>query len=547
MSFRKQAETIVQTLSLKEKVGQLFMLAYPGKDPEEVKSIIEKYHIGGFYVTQDNAETFEEMQQLSKTLQGYSNSGSTQIPLLVASDQEGAWGVLVPESITGPGNLALGATGDESLAEGMYRIFGEEMQSAGFNTLLSPCSDINLSPDTPIIGPRSFGEDPEQVGKFVAAAVRGAKKTGVVTTAKHFPGHGDTVGDTHREIPHIDKSLEVLLENELKPFQAAIDAGVDMVMTAHILFPQVDSQFPATFSKTILQDVLRDRLGFEGIILTDSMNMGAVRKNFTPAESAVMALKAGVEMIMVCEEHYEHSNDYLEKQISMLEGVIEAIQKGDVSEDHVDQVLTKVIAFKLEKFGNKEPSTVLTVEEKEAMANKAAQQALTVVSNKANKWPLKANQPLVCVNATPRKAYQRLMNPRGIGPNQATPAFDSFEMELRQLRNDVTFLAHESVETTEKPLSVAKTIVVVTEDYPLPGEDFQKDEQIQMVQNLLEQYGDKVVVLGLRSAYEVKDFLNASTYVSSFSSRTCSAKAAAQALAGQVEALGQSPVSLPTA
>lgn len=201
--------------------------------------MIAEYNLGGCYLSQDNAETFEEAHALNQGLDALLEQHD-RLPLLLGVDQEGAWGVLVGESTTGPGNLALGVAEDVGGTANMYRVYGEEMRSAGFNCILGPCCDVNLNPASPIIDTRSFGDVPSKVSAHSAAAVKGLHQGDIVACAKHFPGHGDTHGDTHREIPRVDKSYDELKANDLAPFQAAIDAGVDLIMTSHILYPQLD-------------------------------------------------------------------------------------------------------------------------------------------------------------------------------------------------------------------------------------------------------------------------------------------------------------------
>ena len=279
----EEIQDIISHMTVEQKVGQLFLVAYPGKDPSKMIPLAERFGICGCYISQDNAETFEEAIRASETLQTIAattcNSQMISLPLILGVDQEGAWGVLVPHSVTGPGNIALGANVDKTMAREMYRVFGEEMLSVGFNTLLAPCTDVNTDPRSPIIGVRSFGESPVKVAELVALAVEGARKTGILTTLKHFPGHGGTSGDTHREIPRVDRSLSELLESDLLPFISGIVAGADVVMTSHTTYPQIDENNPATLSSVILQDLLRRRLKFDGVILSDSMNMGAIRRS----------------------------------------------------------------------------------------------------------------------------------------------------------------------------------------------------------------------------------------------------------------------------
>ena len=208
MKMDPKVASIISSWSLKEKVGQLFILAFPGKSAEQARTMIVEYNLGGCYLSQDNGDTFAEAQQLTREL---ASIGAEQgrLPLLLGVDQEGAWGVLA-----------------------MYKAMAEEMRLAGFNCILGPCCDVNFNPSSPIIDSRSFGDRPAKVALHAAAAVRGLHQGGICGSGKHFPGHGDTQGDTHREIPRVDKSLSELREQDLRPFQAAIDAGVDLIMTS---------------------------------------------------------------------------------------------------------------------------------------------------------------------------------------------------------------------------------------------------------------------------------------------------------------------------
>lgn len=527
---KEQIFDLINNMSLETKVGQLFLLAYPGKDPEVIRPLIEEYGICGCYISQDNADTFEEARESAALLQDMSLARAEQIPLMLGVDQEGAWGVLVPESHTGPGNLALGALADKKGVADMYGIFAKEMLSVGYNALLGPCADVNIDPLSPIIGTRSFGEYPDRVAKCVVEAVKGAGKEGILTTLKHFPGHGGTSGDTHREIPRVDKSLEQLSLEDLLPFAEGIREGADIVMTSHILYPQIDPQHPATLSRVILQDVLRGILKFDGVILSDSMNMGAIRKFYDPAHSTVMALKAGVDIVMLSEEHYDHSDNYLSKQLASLEQVKKAVQEGELSVKEVDDKLFRILNMKLNRMTVCNPILGdIEVEDISRIEYQAAEQSFVLF--RKNFWPLPEEGQIVCVNATPRQSYHNLMNSRGIGPNQEKPGFDSFKETLSALDSSIQFLSYEDLETgNNHMLNSAAAVIMVSEDYPLPGEDFEKKEQQALIKELAARYGDKMIILGLRSSYEMDLYPEDISYLCSYSSRECSARAMAEIL-----------------
>ncbi|MGH0053427.1 MAG: glycoside hydrolase family 3 protein [Sphaerochaetaceae bacterium] len=541
---REQIQVLIQSMTPAQKAGQLFLLAYPGKDPELIRPLLKKYGICGCYISQDNAQSFDEAESIATSLQQMSME-EQGIPLLLGVDQEGAWGVLLPESHPGPGNMALSAVGDPQAVSSMYEIIGTEMLSVGYNAVLGPCSDVNSNPLSPIIGTRSFGQYPNKVAEAVSMAVKGARKTGVLTCLKHFPGHGATSGDTHREIPFIDKSYEALSKSDLVPFKAGIDAGAEIIMTSHIRYPQIDNDSPATLSRRILQDILRDDLGFTGLILSDSMNMGAIRKTYDPAQSTLLALQAGVDIVMLSEEHYDfETGDYLDKQVRSLELVAEAIETGALDSTLVTEKLIRILDYKFNKMSLRTPRmSVQRYERYSLHEHNLAKRAVSLLQK--GLWPLPQRAGIVCINATPASSYHNMVNSRGIGPNQEIPAFDSFIEEI-QNSCKMRVLSHDQVARELELLESAPVLVVVTEDYPLPGEDFEKQAQQQLVQDLCNRYSEKLIIIGLRSPYELSLYPTQVTYLCSYSSRTCSAKAAAQVLLEGKEGIShiQLPVSV---
>ncbi len=530
---KEDLQEIVRNMSASQKAGQLFLLAYPGKDPTIIRPLMEQYGICGCYISQDNAHSFDEAESIAAALQSMSLS-LQDIPLILGVDQEGAWGVLIPESHPGPGNMALNAIEDSTKITQMYGIIGSEMLSVGYNTLLGPCADVNSDPNSPIIGTRSFGEFSDEVASAVVAALSGARKTGILTCLKHFPGHGATSYDTHREIPLVNKSYEELRESDLIPFKAGIDAGVELVMTSHIRFPKIDGDNPATLSKKILNDILRQDLGFQGLIISDSMNMGAIRKTYDPAESTLLAIQAGVDIVMLSEEHYDfEGGDYLQKQIDSIELVKQAIESKVLDPTLIDEKIFRILDYKFNHMKIRTPR----ISEQEYARNEKdtfdiAYGAIQVLQK--NFWPLPASGKIVCINATPCESYSNVVNSRGIGPNQAESAYETFVRQLRETHQIESFSHSEALRAIER-LASEDVLIVVTEDYPLPGEDFKKDKQQKLVKLLCEKYPEKAIVVGLRSPYELASYPLEMTYVCAFSSRTCSAQAAAKLLSDAKE------------
>lgn len=536
MSYLKKIEQLIPTLTVEEKVGQLFVLAFAGQDSEYALDLVKNMHVGGFYITDDNANTLKEASILSEQLQKQAALRACDVPLLLAVDQEGAWGILTKETDLGPGNLALGVANDTKLTEKMYQIFAEQMQAIGYNTLLSPCADVNSNPKNPIIGQRSFGEKPKHVAQHVAAAVKGIHRTGNIACAKHFPGHGDTATDSHQSLPEVSKNTTQLISEDLPPFITAIENDVGIIMTAHINYPAIDDQYPATLSKKILTELLKEKLGFKGLIITDSMNMWAMRKNYSPSEAAILALKAGAHLIMLSEEHYENgATPYKQIQKETINGVVAAVHSGELSLTQLDEILKHVLFFKYQQINDVALVHETSNNHSKETAEEAARQAIRVLRNNEKLWPLGQSEFYLTCAVNPA-SYENLVNSRGIGPNDAIPASQVFYQQLQQSKAKVTYLAYEQFSQVLKgneTLDVQRPIVVLTEDYPLPGENFPQQEQLQRIEQTQQLFADKLMILALRSDYELTELSqkNAiSTYICAYSSRSVSAKELAKQL-----------------
>ena len=254
-------ESTIQSMTTAEKVGQMFMLAFAADQLEEARILMEEHFVGGAYIGDDNVPTAAAALDLCNSLQSYAGNTRLGIPLLLGADQEGTWSVMTAESAMGPGNMAIGATGDPRQAYEMYKVIAKETSAVGLNTVLGPAADCNSNPHNSIIEMRSFGEKPELVAAMTRAAVRGLQDNGSVATLKHFPGHGDTQLDSHRGLPTVERTRDELFRIDLLPFAEGIKAGAKIVMTAHIIFTALDPERPATLSPIILGDVLARRIG----------------------------------------------------------------------------------------------------------------------------------------------------------------------------------------------------------------------------------------------------------------------------------------------
>jgi len=540
-------DTTIAGMTVAEKVGQMFMLAFAGRQMDEARILMQEHKVGGAYISDDNVPTAAAATQLCNTLQSFAAETRLGIPLLLGADQEGTWSVMTAESAMGPGNMALGATGDPECAYAMYGVIAREASAVGLNVVLGPAADCNSNPHNSIIGMRAFGEQPALVAGMTAAALRGLQEHGSIGALKHFPGHGDTTVDSHRGLPTVSRSREELRRIDLQPFAAGIAAGAKIVMTSHIIFSAFDRERPATLSPIILGDLLRGELGFDGVILSDSMNMHSMKRNYAPADAVIRGFQAGVDLMMLAEEHYDHdAGQYLENQRALIRAVIAAVERGHISAARVDDAVGRVLRLKRDAGWTTAPrpaTELVGSAAHRAIELDCARRALCIVRDDNQLLPLDSAAPLTVVNTSERAAYEVLTGTRGIGPNQALPAFDVFMAALRASCPSLEAIAAEDFDADTLPS--AGVIVAVTENYTLPGMDFDMAQQARIVGALQAAAPERLLVLGLREPYELAQFPQLRSYVCAFSFRPCAAQAAAELLLGQYEAGGQSPVTVP--
>lgn len=541
-------QSTIASMTTEEKVGQMFMLAFAGDQLDEARILMVEHLVGGAYISDENVPTAVAALALCNSLQAFAAGTRLGIPLLLGADQEGTWSVMTAGSAMGPGNMALGASGDPDCAYRMYSLIARETGAVGLNVVLGPAADCNSNPHNSIIEMRSFGERPELVAAMTAAAVRGLQDNGSIAAIKHFPGHGDTTLDSHRGLPTVTRSLDELKRIDLQPFAAGIRAGARMVMTSHIIFSALDPDRPATLSPFILGDLLRGELGFDGVIVSDSMNMHSMKSNYDPADAAIQGFNAGVDLMMLAEEHYDHdAGQYLANQRALIRAVIRAVEDGRLSRERVDDAVRRVLSLKRDAGWSTaalpDRTGQVGSDEHRALELDVARRALSIVRDRDGLIPVDPAAPITLVNATERSAYAVLTRTRGIGPNQATPAFDVFAEAMRARCDRLRVVGAEDFAAGDLP--VAGLIIAVTENYTLPGMDFDRSRQAEIVNALHAAAGERLIVVGLRDPYELAHFPEIGSYLCAFSFRPCAAQAAADALPGKCEAKGRSPVSVP--
>ena len=330
----------VKEMSLKEKLGQLIIAGFDGYEyNEHLQTLIEEYKVGNIILFTRNIKDLKQLAILNKKLFTEIEKHTGNIPF-ISIDQEGGMVTRIMDGATFcPGNMTLTATNNSENAYAIGKIMGDELTHLGINMNLAPSLDVNNNPDNPVIGVRSYSDDPKKVSEYGNKYIKGLQEKGVIATAKHFPGHGDTNVDSHLGLPMITHTLKELEKVELVPFKSAIKKGVNAIMSAHIVFSEIDkSGLPGTLSKVILTDLLRGNLNFKGLIVSDCMEMKAIDDQYTTERGTVMGIKSGLDI--ACISHT------LEKQIGALKLLEEAIKKGELSEEVIDEKVERILEYK---------------------------------------------------------------------------------------------------------------------------------------------------------------------------------------------------------
>jgi beta-N-acetylhexosaminidase len=373
-----------RTISAAAAVGGLFMIGFEGVDASNAPLEIVQ-HLAGAVLFARNIASAEQTRALAGSLRDAAPPGT---PLVVAIDQEGGPVSRIATFGTPyPAAMALGAADDTTLTQAVYRTMGDELASLGVTLDFAPVADVNCNPRNPVIGVRSFGEDPGKVGEHVAAAIAGLHAAGVGATAKHFPGHGDTDVDSHRAVPVVRHDGARLRRVELPPFRAAIESGVDAVMSAHVALPAIDeSGVPATLSSAALHDLLRNELQFGGVICSDCMEMQAIASNFDPGEAAIASLAAGADLLL-----YSSSLDVSGRA---MQAVADAVRDGRLDRKRIDASLERIAALR-RKYGGARISSAGSAQSADARLRQmadAAARAVTVVRDPQGVLPLRSDE-----------------------------------------------------------------------------------------------------------------------------------------------------------
>ncbi|MGQ0841574.1 MAG: glycoside hydrolase family 3 protein [Actinokineospora sp.] len=544
-------DAALRRMPLEQKVGQLFVATVWGKSADEAHptnlarygvdtaaQVVQRYQVGGvIYFNNsgtDNVDNPTQLAAFSNGLQRAAITAAPHLPLIVAIDQEGGNVTRVEAPATEyPSSMAIGAGRSTADAHTLATVNGHELRAMGVNQNFAPVADVNSNPLNPIIAARSFSARPDLASDMVAAEVRGYQASGrpsetVSSSAKHFPGHGDAATDSHTGLPVITRSAEQWRAVDLPPFRAAIDAGIDSIMTAHIQFPSLDpSGVPATVSRPIMTGLLRQELGYRGVIVTDALGMQGVRDMFGDAEIPVLALEAGVDQLL------------MPPDLNLAkESVLAAVRSGRLTEARIDESVRRILALKWNRgiltrpFVNEGAvATKVGVPANKAAIQRLTDRTVTVLRNDANLLPLSAAPAKVLV--------------AGIGDtvNQAnSPTALATSLGVRGSTATVlpTGTKPNDAKIAEAVAAAQGVDVVVLLTNNLSGNPTQRT----LLTRLLET-GKPVVAVASQVPYDA-GFVAAPTWVATYSWRAVSMESLAKILLGEVSPRGKLPVDVPS-
>ncbi|OSZ55391.1 beta-N-acetylhexosaminidase [Streptomyces pharetrae CZA14] len=545
----RRLRRLISRMTLEEKVGQLFVSRAYGHSataPDQADidanlrefgvrtpaELVARYRLGGviYFAWAHNTRDPRQIAALSNGLQQASLDLPHRLPLLISTDQEHGIVARIGKPATlFPGAMAIGAGGSRTDARALGRIAGRELRAMGVRQDYTPVADVNVNPANPVIGVRSFGADPDAVAELVAAETAGYQRSGVAATAKHFPGHGDTETDSHYGFPVIKHTRAQWEALDAPPFRAAIEAGIDSIMTAHILVPALDdSGDPATLSRPILTGILREQLGFDGVVVTDALDMAGVRQKYGDERVPVLALKAGVDQLLNAP-----------KLDLAWNAVLKAVQGGELTEERLEESILRVLRLKAKLGLLDDPWTDEdAVDDKVgtaahlATADRIAERTTTLLVNEGGLLPLAPDDTprLLVVGADPASPSGTTGPPTGVLARALT--------ELGFTATALSTGTAPSATVIERAVAAAaEADAVVVATYNVTATSSQRT----LVERLLAT-GRPVVAVAVRNPYDAARLPGVRAYLATYSWTDVEVRAAARVIAGEAEPRGKLPV-----
>lgn len=521
-------------MSLQKKVGRLLIAGFKGITmSQEIKELIHNYHIGGVILFGRNIGTPSEILALTQSLQREAKLAGYTSPLLICIDQENGVVRRLGEGTTIiPGAMLLGATHNPKHARQAGVLTGKELKALGINWNLAPVVDINNNPKNPVIGVRSFGEDANEVTEMAKNAMLGMQQAGVMTTLKHFPGHGDTSVDSHLDLPVIGHDLKRLHDVELVPFKECIAAGADAIMSAHVYFPALEKEenTPATLSRSVITGLLREELGFDGVVTTDCMEMDAIAKGIGTVNGCVKAVEAGVDLVMVSHIHPLQEQAVLK--------IVESVEMGIISREQIDQSIARI---------ERMISTYTSWEEIEAMQEVATfvgsethqdemkkiyLNGITLVSGSGG--PIQSNDKVLLIY--PTNEYATMVEDK---------RYATLEMaeKLKSVHEHVDVIEIETKQFEDHMYKVADQAGNYDRIVVLTLNAVQHEHQQKLVHLLIDS-GKPVDVVAIRTPYDAAQFPLANRMICTYEFTQTAFQVVAEYLVGKTGISGRLPVSL---
>ena len=529
-------ETAKQTvqfddLSLEEKLGQTLVVFADIDSAEIFRPVIESGKVGGVLIQWGNY-SLKQTKQLIDKLQGWAQKSPHKIPLLIAIDYEGGT-VYTPITLGFdylPTNMMLTAAGDEEATASIAYLAGLELRRAGVHVNFSPVLDVNSNPHNPIIGVRSFGSDPENVTKMGLSLMNGFKAAGIISVIKHFPGHGDTSVDSHYQVPVVKASDKELRQIHISPFEQAIQHGAQGVMTSHIIYPALDNKNIATFSRPILQDLLRTQLGFNGLIVTDSLDMKAATQFCTIADCAVRSLAAGADWVLL--------GRYIKPQTTF-NRIYKQVEASAAGRERIEESARKIFNLKKELglLDGPRPEPAPIDKAYRAELEKISDQAVTLVRDRAQLLPFnpqvqRGNNPTVCaVFFAPSRFADQLMS--------FSRPFLEKGWHVRSYNAALTPRAIDARRARE--CADGADLLVVTS---LQWADKTNINQKNTINALFKEY-PRNVFISTMSPYDLPNYPEANTVLATYGLNKYVLQTAANIILGNIEPQGKLPVELP--
>ncbi|NBJ91566.1 beta-N-acetylhexosaminidase [Parablautia muri] len=517
-------EKTVEQMSLREKIGQCFSVGFPGTElTEEYSDFLKEFQVGNLILFGENIESGEQLSELCSTLRQQVLE-NTQIAPFIMIDQEGGAIVRLSDDLVNvPGAMATAASQNPENAYAAGQLTGRQLRRLGINFDLAPVMDINCNRNNPVIGIRSYGDEPGQVGTYAMKMAKGLISEKVLACAKHFPGHGDTAQDSHLSLPIVDKPMEQLEKTELRPFREAVDMGIPAVMSAHILFPALEPEkIPATMSEKILTGLLRKTYGFQGIILSDCMEMGAIKKYYGTANGVVKALGAGVNIVLI-----SHTPSAAKEAI---EAVEKAVGEGALLEEVIDASVKRILALKKVYAEKEDRDGRLVLEEDKQKAYRLLKETITPVTMPFGKTPKAGENPFFAGCYAYRITLAANMENK-------TLSFPEW-MERKLGGTSCIFSPNPQEEEICRIVEKAKghsSIVIGTYNGHL------QKGQIKLIERL-SKLDTPVTVFALRNPYDLKDLPQNVTAIVMWEYSVRSFQAALEILKGEWMPKGQMPI-----